>query len=263
MGWYLGSVDGTVTLAIDQIGNGPLSGQMTVNGQQFKVKGGWQAGGSNNNAASVFFVSASNTPNGALHVSGVGELLGNWITEWPSAVPFAGGYCSSLGMKGGDSSHRFFSGFDKTLLPMIQSSTGWVKIGMDSAGCVVVIGRVDPNDEHSKVDCVYLSVNGQPRDPSGVFVPGEPSVINLPVDRDPTKPADIFFLDDMEHFLNPPLMEPHYQIRGILYDAKGQNPTGLPGLMLEYLGTNDTQTINFNEGPDIMLIHGGVVIKPQ
>lgn len=261
MGWNLASADGDVILATSADDNGGMSGTLTVDGTNFAVTGNWAASGSlPGRNASVFFVSGEHDIGPSLpdYLGASGNMAGPG--NWPQSIQIAGSSCST--------NDGVVHPFDTTLLPVMNTDPGALAGAYGESGCFLVI---DVSNEGQVPVCTYGKIGNtvmSPADLAKVCSGTDPVTINIPKAAPNQQPVCILFKAPQNHFVNPPLQEPHSQIAKILFDTMGANPAQAVGLVLEYSngpGKRQTAVINFNEGHHgpHKRIHGGIVIKPQ
>jgi hypothetical protein len=259
MGWNLASADGEIALATSADDNGGMIGTLSVDGTDFAVRGNWAAGGSiPGRNASVFFVSGEHdiAPSLPDYVGAAGNM--NGPGNWPQSIVIAGASCST--------SDGVVHPFDTTLLPVMNTDPQAVAGAYGESGCFLVI---DVSNEGQLPVCIYGKIGTNilgATDLAKVCTGDDPVTINVPKAA-PNQPVCILFKAPQNHFVNPPLEEPHSQISKILFDTAGANPANAVGLVLEYIngpGRRQTAVINFNEGHGPhQRTHGSVVIRPQ
>lgn len=261
MSWNLESVDGKVTLSTSAENLGAMNGTLTVNGIAFGVTGYWAAGhGIPGRNASCFEVSGQHAiaPNLPIYVGAAGNMVGT--QNWPQSVQIAGASCSVV--------DGTVVSFSQTLLPMASTEPADIAQVYAESGCILMI---DTESAPAKCPAGFVlkgttMIPMSPADLQHVCSGTSPVTITIPKSAPGNKPVSVVILGKPEHFINPPLLEAHYQIAKILDDAKGYlNNAHHQGLVLEYkndANRSETQTIIFNERPEPMT-HTSVVIRPS
>lgn len=260
MSWNLESADGSMILQTSAENLGPMAGTLTVNGIQFDVSGYWadSHGGSGRNT-SCFELSGQHAiaPNLPIFLGAAGKMIGT--QNWPQSVEITGGYCSVV--------DGTLVSFSQILLPMASTDPADIAQVYAESGCILMI---DTETAPAKCPAGFVlkgttMIPMSPADRQKVCSGTSPVTITIPKSAPGNKPVSVVILGEPEHFINPPLLEAHYQIAKILDDAKGYlNNADHQGLVLEYKNdTNrtETQTIIFNERPEPMT-HTSVTIKP-